>query len=260
LLTIKKKMSFRLLLVFLSMFQTFLLNAQSFDIGKYILNSKIGIATGVNFYVGTAGDGKITFQKGNYSELKNLTGLYLVTRLNQKWDIGFRYAEGHLWSLFVNNEVIAFETHSKDFQLIANTNITPDIFRGKGLNLEALFGLGLARFHSKMYSIDKQISTFSTSIGYGRDETNVEGVKIHEAQERTTFLVSSGIKLNYHLFSKFNLFWESRLNLTTSSKFSGNMYRNSPFPPDAFWSNVLGLELSLGQRGNLSKRIRCPRF
>ncbi len=253
-------MPFRQLLVLFLFFQTSLLNAQSFDIGKYISNSKIGIGTGLNFYVGTAGDGKITFQKGNYTELKNLTDLYLVTRLNQKWDIGFRYAEGHLWSFFVNSDVLAFEAHSKDFQVIANTNITPDIFKGKGLNLEAGFGLGLARFHSKMYSIDNQISTFSTSIGYGRDETNVEGIKIHESQERTTFLVSSGIKLNYELISKFNLFWESRFNLTTTSKFSGNMYRNSPFPPDAFWSNVLGLELNFGQTGNSSKRIRCPRF
>jgi hypothetical protein len=253
-------MRIRPLFIFVAVLHSSFLFSQNTFLDKYLLNSKIGIGTGLNFYVGSAGDGKITAKQGNYTELKNATDIFILTKLNATWDIGLRYTESHLWSLFANNEILAFESHAKDIQVIANKEITPNFMNGTPFNLEAIFGLGFAKYHAKMYSTDKNINNFSTSIGYGRNETNAEGVIIHEASERNTFLMSSGLKLNYNLFSKFNLFLESRINLTTTSRFSGNMYKKSSIPPDAFWSNLIGIELSLGQRGNSSKKIGCPRF
>ncbi len=257
---LKLEMQLRLLLVCFTVIQTFHLLAQSNEFSKYILNSRIGIGTGINLYTGTAGDAKITFAKGNYSELKNATDFFVLTKLNSKWDVGFRYTQGHLWSFFVNSQILAFEAHTQDIQIIANRDITPAFFNGYQFSLEALFGAGFANFQSKMYSTDPSVSAFSTSIGYGRNETNAAGIQLHQASTINTFLISTGLKLNYHIHSLVNIFWESRLNLTSTGKLSGNMFRKSNIPPDAFWSNLIGLEFSLGRNKNNSKRISCPRF
>jgi len=255
-------MSNRFPLFFILFLLSNVVSSQKNSFSGFLLNTKIGLGSGYNFYVGPSGDGKITFDEGGYSELKHLTDFYVVNAVNKKWDIGFRVANGAFWSKLVKTNDIAFESHFNEMQLIANKKLTNSNYKKNALEIEMLFGIGFAYFHSRMsaYIFDNPLNISSIGYNYG-PENSVKGNQIHIPDSKYSPIFSTGLKVNYPVFSKLKVFFESRINFATAYGFSGNLIGDKSIQPDAYWGNLIGLELNFADRnGKNGKRLGCPRF
>lgn len=222
----------------------------------YLEDFRFGGGIGTGLYVTNQVDYAITTNFGPFKELQNHYTFGVFKVLNEDFEAGIHYRNGHLLSLKSENT----QGTSCDFdevQIQVNYSLNHDVGMTAGrYTINAQAGLGANRFRSMYFLVDpnlKQIDQVVSTVGY---ENSIISWK-DEPNKVTTLIGNLGIVLGYRLSQNFMLYWENSLNMSISNKMSGNLMKKHWLPPDSYFFSGLGLYINFTTSKD---KLSCPKF
>lgn len=222
----------------------------------YLEDFRFGGGVGFGLYVTNQIDYTITTNFGPFKELQNHYTLGVFKVLNEDFEAGFHYRNGHLLSLKSENT----QGTSCDFdevQFQVNYSLNHDVGMTSGrYTINAQAGLGANRFRSMYFLVDPKLEQLTEVVSSAGYENSIISRK-DEANKVTTLIGNLGVVLGYRLSQNFMLYWENSLNMSVSNKMSGNLFKRSWLPPDSYFFSGLGLYINFTSGRD---KLGCPKF
>jgi hypothetical protein len=264
---LKNFITFLLLLIFGS------LNANSIEIKpnqahKIALNSmpldgwRFGVGTGYAFYLGDQMDYTLTRKYGDFNELRPNLTLAAFKQISDEKEWGLVFKTGSFQTLKSSNTQ-GVQCNYQEIQTIWQRSLNDNIdLNGNGVTVNFQYGFGLMYYKSKYFTVDDKISlenNIRSSVGYGlENRTNFMGIAyIDIPNKKFAVLGNLGLNLGFRIAANLSLYFENSIQVSTSNKLTGHLYKVSKIPPDAYFYTGLSLFYKFGKGG---KRLVCPKF
>jgi hypothetical protein len=176
--------------------------------------------------------------------------------LNDDFEVGFQFKTGHLLTLkSENTQGSTCDFNEGQFNVNYSFNQNVGLTRDR-YTVNAQIGIGATQFRSKYFTVNTAVESidqvFST-VGY-------EGTLISsndQANKQVAIIGNFGLVLGYRLSERLCVYWENSVNISTSNKMSGNLYKRSWIPPDGYFFSGIGIYFKISpQKG----RLGCPKF
>lgn len=217
---------------------------------------RFGGGVGYGFYVTNQMDYVITT---NFGEFKELIPSYfgsIYKSLNRNFEVGLQFRNGHLLTLKSENT----QGSSCDFneaQFMVNYSLNHNVdLEQQPFTYNAHIGLGLTQFRSKYFTVNvakEEIDEILASVGYNGEIVSSKD----QLEKQITVIGNFGLSIGWRLNRTFSLYFENSVNISTSNKMSGNLFKRSWIPPDSYYYTALGLYIKINpNRG----QIGCPKF
>jgi hypothetical protein len=217
---------------------------------------RFGGGVGYGFYVTNQMDYVITT---NFGEFKELIPSYfgsIYKSLNRNFEVGLQFRNGHLLTLKSENT----QGSTCDFneaQFMVNYSFNHNVnLEQQPFTYNAHIGLGLTQFRSKYFTVNvakEEIEDVLASVGYNGEIVSSKD----QLEKQITVIGNFGLSIGWRLNRTFSLYFENSVNISTSNKMSGNLFKRSWIPPDSYYYTALGLYIKIKpNRG----QIGCPKF
>ncbi len=217
---------------------------------------RFGGGIGTCLYLTNQMDYSLTMNYGDFREIipAYFGGVYKV--LNDDFEVGFQFKTGHLLTLkSENTQGSTCDFNEGQFNVNYSFNQNVGLTRDR-YTVNAQIGIGATQFRSKYFSVNTAVESidqvFST-VGY-------EGTLISsndQANKQVAIIGNFGLVLGYRLSERLCVYWENSVNISTSNKMSGNLYKRSWIPPDGYFFSGIGIYFKISpQKG----RLGCPKF
>ena len=212
----------------------------------------MGGGCGFTFYSGNQRGSSLPFVEKGYSEFRPSYFLELNKELSSAKEFGVKFM--HAQFLTAKHSDISiyamrgeFEELSFNFHKSINDNV--DLASGC-FTYNVIYGLGVINFRSMMFTIptkenptQNMLSSVGYSPGYG------DAYIINRLYAGTANLgFEIGARLNSHVL----VYFENVFTLCSTTKLSGNLYRISYLPPDAYFFSGIGIYYRMP-----SQRLGC---
>lgn len=225
--------------------------------GFNISDYRIGGGVGYGLYLTNQMDYTITRNFGDYKELIPSYFLSVNKQINNDFEIGVEYRHGHLMTLKSDNmQGTSCDFNDAyalfDYSLNHNVGMTSSRF-----TINYQMGLGLTSFRSKYFLtniITEREDKVVSSVGYegqiisGKDQKN----------KQLALIGTLGLNMGYRLSRNVCIYWSNSVNMSTTNKMTGNLFKRSWLPPDNYFFSSLGVYFNLG--GGKQGYLGCPRF
>jgi hypothetical protein len=222
----------------------------------YLEDFRFGGGVGFGFYLTNQMDYQITTNYGNFKEIipSYFGGIYKV--INNDFEVGIQFKQGHLLTLkSLNTRGSTCDFNEVQFMINYSLNHNVGLTQSK-YTINAQLGLGATQFRSKYFTVNpatKDIDVIISSAGY---EGSLVTFK-DQANKQVAVIGNFGLVLGYRLFKGVSIYWENTVNISTSNKMSGNLYKKSLIPPDSYFFSGIGIYINTSpKRGKLG----CPKF
>ncbi len=217
---------------------------------------RFGAGIGYTFYLGNQMDYELTSGFGSFNEYRAGQTVAFYKPINNKWELGGFFRNTSMLTLKSENTQ-GLECIFKDLQFSAQYSFNDNInLLKKKYTINGQLGIGGIYFQSRYFIVDpitkKETMNFST-IGYNFEDGYLGQKNTPNKLYSITGCI--GINLGIRISRNVNLYLENNLNLTTTNKLSGNLYKRSWIPTDGYWYS--GVALYIRIRRNVDA---CPRF
>lgn len=217
---------------------------------------RIGGGVGYGFYLSNQMDYAITTNFGNYTELipSYQGGVYKT--LNKSMEFGLQYRHGHLFTLkSENTQGMDCDFDEGQFNFDYSLNHNAGLHNGN-FTANAQLGLGVTSFKAKYYAVDpvsESLKEIFSSIGYNGSIVSAKD----QPNRQLSIIGNVGLVLGFRISQHVSLYWENTVNISTSNKMTGNLFKKSWIPPDGYYFSGISLYINFGSRGN---QLGCPKF
>ncbi|MDZ4666582.1 MAG: hypothetical protein SGJ00_01745 [bacterium] len=217
---------------------------------------RFGGGVGYGLYITNQMDYQITT---NFGEFKELIPSYfgaVYKAINQDFEMGLHYRNGHLLTLkSENTQGSTCDFDEAQFLVSYSLNHNAGL-KKQPFTFNAQLGLGFTQFRSKYFTLDvptKSIDKIFSSVGY-----NGEIITSKDQKEKQLAVIGNfGLLIGWRLNRTFSLYFENTINISTSNKMSGNLHKKSWIPPDSYYYTAIGLYITISpKRGQMG----CPKF
>lgn len=237
-------------------FQVFLFTNYANAINGRGGDLRFGGGLGYTFYLGNQMDYSLTSGFGNFDEYRVGQSVGFYKPINNKWELGGFFRNTSMLTLKSKNTQ-GLECIFQDLQFSAQRSFNDNIdLSGEKFTINAQFGLGLILFQSRYFTVNpitgNEITNFST-IGLGYQD-GFNGTK-NMPNKMAGITGCAGINFGFRVSRNINLYLENNLNLTTTNRLSGNLYKRSWIPTDGYWYSGVAVYIRLGRNADA-----CPRF
>lgn len=218
---------------------------------------KIGGGVGYSFYLSNQMDYAITKKFGEFTELIPCYQAGVAKTLNNTWEVYAVFRNGHMFTLKSENTQ-GLSCDYNEFQINADYSLNHNaLFQKSRYTLNAQMGLGATYFRSqymKMNAKTQTVSQIFSTVGY-----NGTIISIKDQPEKQLAIIGNlGIVAGFSLNRYMSIYWENLINISTSNKMTGNLFKRSWIPPDGYYYTGLSLYIQLS--GGRSDQLGCPKF
>ena len=122
------------------------------------------------------------------------------------------------------------------------------------------YGFGVMYYKARYGSVNTYLKDFGkmvSSIGYGMSGAGKNYGNFFEniPSKRFTPIGNIGLNIGVKINRNLAIFWENSLQISLSNKLSGNLSKNSSFPPDCYFYSGLSFFYYFGM---VAGRLNCP--
>ncbi|MBC7384368.1 MAG: hypothetical protein H7296_15485 [Bacteroidia bacterium] len=216
---------------------------------------RFGAGAGYALYVGNQMDYTLTLGYGEFNELRtNYTlGAFKAFSNHNEWGIVVK--NGYFGTLKSLNTQ-GLECYFNEIQIMYQRSLNNNVGLTSGfLTCNLQCGLGAMQYKSRYFLVNtqtKSIERVLSSLGYG----STTGAKDIPG-EKIALLGNLGINLGFKLSPNISIYYENSLQVALTNQLSGNLFKKSLIPPDAYYYMGLSVYLRFGGYAN---RIGCPKF
>jgi len=217
---------------------------------------RFGGGVGYGLYITNQMDYEITTNYGDFKELIPTYFGAVYKKVNQSIEMGVQARFGSLLTLKSDNsQGTSCDFNEAQFSFIYsfNHNVSMD---KKPFTFNGIFSLGAINFRSKYFTVNPRTERedrIIASVGY---EGEIKTGRI-QAERQTAMIGNVGVALGYKLTENFSLYWENTVNVSSSNKMTGNLFKRSLIPPDNYFYSSIGLFIRFGSRRG---QLGCPKF
>ncbi len=222
----------------------------------YLEDFRFGGGVGYGLYLSNQMDYAITRNYGDFKEIipSYFGGIYKV--VNDDFEIGIQFKSGHLLTLkSENTQGSTCDFNEGQFMVNYSFNHNVGLTREK-FTVNAQIGIGATQFRSKYFTVntvEQNIDDIYSTVGYGGSLTSSKG----QANKQVAVIGNFGLVLGCSLSKVVSIYWENTINISTSNKMAGNLYKRSWIPPDGYFFSGIGVYFNISkQKGKLG----CPKF
>ncbi|MBC7384369.1 MAG: hypothetical protein H7296_15490 [Bacteroidia bacterium] len=228
-----------------------------------IENWRFGIGYGNAFYITNQMDYIITTNYGSFKEVRPSFFYGVYAAISQRLEIGISGKHGSMLTLKSQNSQ-GSQCNFDDLQF----NVQYSLNRNAGLKkgrttANVQLGIGAIYFKSMYFTVDpitKGIRDIFSTVGYKNAAVGDRPISfgfIDIPDKKAAIVGNIGINLGFRVTQNVSLYWENSLNVTSSNKLSGNLFKSSFIPPDSYFFSGLGVYVNIGSGS--SRPLNCPR-
>jgi hypothetical protein len=225
---------------------------------------RLGVGTGYALYLGDQMDYAITRNYYGFKELRPNITLGAYKQINEDTEWGLVFKRGSFQTLKSSNtqglqcDYVELQTN---WQKSLNDNIE---ISGKPVSINFQVGFGFMNYKSRYFVINPNFispdgALIQSSVGYGyKERKDIMGNPYEDISNRRFTLVGNiGLNLGIRLNRNLRIYWENSVQVSGTSKLSGNLEKVAKIPPDGYFYSGLTIHMRFGVGGG---RLGCPRF
>lgn len=221
---------------------------------------RLGVGLGYAFYLGDQMDYTLTRHYGDFHELRPNLTIGGFKQLNQDKEWGLVMKFGSFQTLKSSNTQ-GIQCNYQELQSIWHRTLNDNIdLNQKRVTVNVQYGIGLTYFKSMYFAVNPNFLTITeklSTVGYGyEDRSDFKGKKYVDIPNKKLAVIGNlGISLGFKISKTVNLYWENSIQVSSSSKMSGNLVKTAKIPPDGYFYSGISVYMRFGVGGG---RLGCP--
>lgn len=223
---------------------------------KGISSYRVGIGLGHSFILTKGMDFLLTTNTSEVNELRPSAHLSVLKILKPGIsEIGFSFRHGES-ETFLKKPNFGCRWIYDEIQLNYQYSLNGNAGLNRGrLSYQLAGGIGIHNFKSKYFLIDLNDSIVErvfSSVGYPRTDWDM-----FQRQRQNTLVFQLGFGVGLRVNKYCSIYWDSNLNLLTTTKIKGDLSANRGGWADGYWYNSIGLFIRIKPPPN---KLKCPRL
>ncbi len=217
---------------------------------------RFGGTLGFSFYVTNQMDYVITTNYGDFKELIPSFQFAVYKKKGNRIELGIAARKASMLTLkSENTQGTQCDYQDAQFNLQYSLNENIGLTRAR-ITWNAQIGLGAVSFRSSYFTINKDtkdVNVIISAVGYGPNYANGQNYSDY----KTVVVGNLGFNFGYRLSQNISVYFENSLNISTSNKMTGNLFKRSWIPPDSYFFSGIGIYINFGHLGK-GQKLFCP--